>query len=107
MLTNREKIDKMSSKELANKIKSLRMLSGFEYIDWESWLKSESSEFPYIGDICKFKPYEETFAHCDWINGIIVDSKSIGGIDYKIIVSQGTLYRIPWNRVKNIDDIND
>lgn len=104
MLTNREKIDKMSSKELANKIKSLRALAGFEYIDWETWLKSENSELPYVGDMCKFKPYEDTFAICDWVDGVLVDSKIIGGIEYKIIIAQGALYRIPWNRVKRIDE---
>lgn len=103
MITNRQKLDKIGNKELAKKIKSLSMLPGFEYIDWEAWLKSEDPEFPYIGEMCHFKPYEETFAPCNWMSGIMVDTKIIAGSEYKLIISQGTMYNIPTNRVKAID----
>lgn len=103
MLTNREKLDKTSSKELARKIKSLKAVPGFEYVDWESWLKSENPELPYLGDMCQFKPYEESFAPCDWMSGVMVDTQIIAGVKYGLIISQGTMYKIPHNRIKYIN----
>jgi len=100
MITNREKLDKISSKDMANKIKSLKAIPGFEYIDWESWLKSIDAEFIYIGTMCRFKPYEEMFAKCDWLSGIIVDKQIIAGVEYNLIMSNGAMYKIPENRVE-------
>lgn len=100
MFTNRDKLDKTGNKELAKKIKSLKAVPGFEYIDWERWLESEESEFPYVGKMCQFKPYEETFAVSEWISGVMVDSQIIAGKEYKLIIAQGTMYKIPSNRVK-------
>lgn len=100
MLTNREAIDKMSSKELAIKIKALKDIPGFEYIDWEAWLKSENTDFPYIGEMVRFKPFEEVFAPCDWMEGTMVDTQVLSGVEHKIIVADDTLYKIPWTRVE-------
>jgi hypothetical protein len=104
MFTNRDKLDKIGNKELAKKIKSLRAIPGFEYIDWESWLQSEEPDYPYIGQMCQFKPYEETFAICDWISGVLVDKQIIAGKEYKLIIAQGTMYKIPSNRVRFLGD---
>ena len=104
MFTNRDKLDKTGNKELARQIKSLKVIPGFEYIDWEAWLKSDEKEFPYIGEMCQFKPYEETFAECEWVSGIMVDSQMIAGKEYKLIVAHGTMYKIPCNRVKLMGD---
>lgn len=99
MLTNREIIDKTPSKELAVKIKSLKQLPGFEYVDWEEWLKSDMPDFPYIGEKVKFKPFEETFAPSPLMEGIMVDTQVISGVEHKIIIADKTLYKIPHNRV--------
>lgn len=99
-LTNRDIIDKTGNKELAMRIRSLHEVPGFEYIDWEKWLKSNEPEFPYMGVMCKFKPYEESFAESEWFSGIVVDTKVIFGTEYKMIVSQGIVYKIPSSRVK-------
>lgn len=103
MLTNRDKLDKTGNKEFAKKIKSLKSIPGFEYINWEAWLKSEESEFIYIGEMCQFKPYEETFASSEWISGIMVDSQIIAGKEYRLIIAQDTMYKIPSDRVRFMD----
>lgn len=104
MLTNRERLDKISNTELAQKIKSLKSIPCFEYIDWETWLQSYDENLPYIGEMCLFKPYEEAFAPSEWMSGIMVDKQIVSGTEYKVIVADNVRYLIPSNRVKYFGD---
>ena len=100
--TNRDLIDRMGNTELSDKIKSLAALPGFQYIDWTRWLSSDNPDFPYSGDVCRFKPYAEMFAKSDWLYGIWVDTQLIAGIEHCLIMSNGALYKIPKNRVEKL-----
>lgn len=104
MFTNRDRLDKTGNKELAKKIKSLKTIAGFEYVDWERWLQAEEPELPYVGNMCQFKPYEEVFAPSEWMSGVAVDHQTIAGKEYTLIIAQGTMYKIPDNRVRLMGD---
>lgn len=48
-MNNRQHLSLVSDPELVRWMKQIHKTPGFEYVDWSLWLRSTTSQIPYLG----------------------------------------------------------
>ena len=101
-MTNLGRIRKMKSEELAELFTEVRRAPGFEYIDFDGWLKSSSPEWIYKGYPGIVTDHNGVERSC-----IVVGSKMIYSRAYKTVIADGQLMQVPKDQVRAAEKEKD
>ena len=99
-MTNRERLNGLSTEKFMAAIKSIASTPGFEYVDWEGYMASESPRIPYKGEPGRFRSHaqdlDEVCGNGEMVPCLILGETVMFGEPYvRVLSGSGQYLAVP------------